>query len=152
MQRKRSVYLCKGLLDSLSASNLWMHKGEFVRAMQTNDKKNTELTQNWDTFEFPPNRVRRSCLIHGAFIQQRTQKAHGLAVGLIQAYSKSYYRPALINLQDKPQKELANPQITVRRRKNPNSLKQCKTKMSSIQTKINSHKSQLISYKPTMNN
>lgn len=70
MQRKRSINLYKGLLDSLAASNLWMHKGEFVRAMQTNDKKNTELTQNWDTFEFPPNRVKRPCLIHGAFSRE----------------------------------------------------------------------------------
>lgn len=45
----------KGLLDALAAPSLQMHKVEFTRVIQRrNAKKKTELTQNWHTFEFPP--------------------------------------------------------------------------------------------------
>lgn len=52
---QRSINTYKGLLDALAAPSLQTNKVEFTRVTQRrNGKRKTELTQNWHTFEFPP--------------------------------------------------------------------------------------------------
>lgn len=97
----------KGLLDALAAPSLQMHKVEFTRVIQRRNAKKKQSSHRTGThLSFHQS---AETLFNTQSIQQKVQKDHGSVVGQNQVYSKRYYRPALINLQEKPQKEQANP-------------------------------------------